>query len=264
LDAQRCAEQGLQILSAPDDKPLVYLVLGAAGSGRREVLADLIEGGLGEGDRPAVLISGEEAADPADGRLAGASRWRLLPGPGIQADFPEQATHVFIVVDGRRNPVDQIEALREWLGGRAAEVARVICVVDCQLAERNPKLFGWFEACIYFSDVVLLNRREGVPNKWLGDFREKFEGRFYPCLFDNVKGGRVKNPALVLAPVARRMSHVFDEQEWVAEGDEDETEEGEGEVEMKPEEDPYFERRTGGRRVHEIPNIADYLPKPQG
>jgi hypothetical protein len=33
---------------------------------------------------------------------------------------------------------------------------------------------------------------------------------------------------------------------------------------MKPEEDPYFERRSGGRRVHELPNIADYLPKPGG
>ena len=35
----------------------MYLVLGAAGSGRREVLADLIEGGLAEGDRPAVLVA---------------------------------------------------------------------------------------------------------------------------------------------------------------------------------------------------------------
>jgi hypothetical protein len=237
----------------------VYLVLGAAGSGRREVLADLIEGGLGEGDKPAVLISEGEGADPAEARLANLSRWRLPQGGGVEADVPEDATHVFIVADGRRNPVDQLEAFRDWLSGRSAEVSRVICVVDCQLAERNPKLFAWFEACIYFSDVVLLNRREGVPNKWIGDFREKFEGKFYPCFFDNVKAGRVKNPALVLAPVARRMSHVFDEQEWIADEEEDEDED---EVEMKPEEDPYFERRSGGRRVHEIPNIADYIPKP--
>ncbi len=237
----------------------MYLVLGAAGSGRREVLADLIDGGLSEGDRPAVLVSEGEAADPSDARLANVSRWRQPPGAGIEADLPADATHVFIVMDGRRNPVDQLEAFRDWLSGMSAELALVLCVVDCQLAEKNPKLFGWFEACIYFSDVVLLNRRDGVPNKWLGDFREKFEGKFYPCLFDNVKAGRVKNPALVLAPVARRMSHVFDEQEWIA--DEDEEDEDD-EVEMKPEEDPYFERRNGGRRVHEIPNIADYLPNP--
>jgi hypothetical protein len=60
--------------------------------------------------------------------------------------------------------------------------------------------------------------------------------------------------------VARRMSHVFDEQEWIVADEEEE--DSDDDVEMKPEEDPYFERRNGGRRVHELPNIADYLPKP--
>jgi hypothetical protein len=240
---------------------LVYLVLGAAGSGRREVLADLIGEGLGEGDRPAVLISDGEQPDPADARLSGAGRWRLLGGNTIEAEFPAEATHVFIVTDGRRNPVDQIEAFKAWLAERSAEVARVFCVVDCRLAEKHHKLLAWFEACIYFSDVVLLNHRDGIPNKWVGDFRARFEDKFYPCLFEFVKEGRVKNPALVLAPVARRMSHIFDEQEWVVADEEDEDEDDE-DVEMKPEEDPYLERRAGGRRVHEIPHIEDFLPKP--
>ena len=244
----------------------MYLIVGAAGSGRREVLADLIEGGLGEGDRAAVLLSATEWADPADARLTGLGRWRMEPGNTVEADLPAGATHVFIVFDGRMNPVDQVEAFRSWVGDRSAEVARVVCVVHCQLLEKNPKLFAWYEACIHFSDAVLLNRREGVTNKWIGDFKGKFEHKFYPCLFEFVREGRVRNPALVLAPVARRMSHVFDEQEWVAldeEDDEEELEDGE-ETEMKLEEDPYFERRNGGRRVHEIPNIADYLPKAQG
>jgi hypothetical protein len=224
-------------------------------------LADLIEGGLGEGDRPAVLLSAAEEPEGADDKLPGLGRWSLDEGGGIEADLPPDATHVFLVVDGRKNPVDQIEAFKDWLGSRAAEVSQVMCIVNCQLAEKHPKLFAWFEACIYFSDVVLLNRREGVSNKWVGDFRAKFEDKFYPCLFEFVKDGRVKNPALVLAPVARRMSHVFDEQEWVvADEDEEDVEEGDEEVEMKPEEDPYFERRTGGRRVHELPHIEDFLP----
>jgi hypothetical protein len=222
-------------------------------------LADLIEEGLGEGERPAVLLSDKEEPSPADGKLPGLARWAAEPGGGIEADFPQDATHVFIVTDGRRNPVDQIEGFRDWLRERGHEVALVVCVVNCQLAEKHTRLFAWFEACIYFSDVVLLNHREGVPNKWVGDFREKFHCKFYPCLFEFVKEGRVKNPSLVLAPVARRMSHVFDEQEWIV-ADEDADDESEDDVEMKPEEDPYFERRNGGRRVHEIPNIADFLP----
>ena len=227
-------------------------------------MADLIEGGMGEGDRSAVMISAEEHPDASETRLAGLVRWRLAPGAGIEAEFPPEATHVFIMADGRRNPVDQIEAFKAWLAGMQAEVARVLCVVDCRLAEKNPKLFAWFEACIFFSDVVLLSHREGVPNKWIGDFRAKFEDRFYPCIFEYVKEGRVKNPALVLAPVARRMSHVFDEEDWVAGDGDEEDEEGDEEVEMKPEMDPYLERRPGGRRVHEIPRIEDFLPRPQG
>ncbi len=241
-------------------------MVGASGSGRREVLADLIEGGLGEGETAAVLIAAPERADPADARLPGLARWRRAEDGSVEAEFPAGVTHVFILFDGRMNPVDQIEAFKSWLDDRTIEVARVVCVVNCHLLERNPKLFAWYEACIHFSDAVLLNQRDGVSNKWIGDFRGKFEHKFYPCLFDFVREGRVRNPALILAPVARRMSHVFDEQEWIAvdpDDDEEDLEDGE-ETEMKAEEDPYFERRSGGRRVHEIPNIADYLPKAEG
>ncbi len=223
-------------------------------------MADLIEGGLAPDDQPAVLLAAEEAGDPVDPRLPGLARWSLLPELTVEAVYPAEATHIFIVFDGRKNPVDQIEAIKGWLAVNGAEIARVLCVVDCQLAERHPKLLAWFEACIHFSDVVLLNRREGVPNKWVGDFKARFEGKFYPCLFEFVKEGRVKNPALVLAPVARRMSHVFDEDEWIPVDEEDE-EEGDDEVEVKPEVDPYLERRNGGRRVHEIPHIEEFLPK---
>jgi len=104
-----------------------------------------------------------------------------------------------------------------------------------------------------------------VPNKWVSDFRAHFEKQFLPCLFETVKAGRVKNPALVLVPEARRMTHVFDaEQDWIftdstgAEVDEQEESEDD-EIEAKPEEEPYFARWMGGRRVKEIPNIAKYL-----
>jgi G3E family GTPase len=222
-------------------------------------LADLIEGGLAEGDSAAVLLSEGEAPDPADERLPSVSRWTSPSPDSIEAELPQGASHVFIVTDGRRNPVDQIEAFKNWLGLRASQVDVVLCVVDCRLAEKHTRLLAWFEACIFFSDVVLLNHREGVGNKWVGDFIERFHKKFYPCLFEFVKEGGVKNPALVLSPVARRMSHVFDEQEWVPD-EEEEDEESEDDVEMKPEEDYYMERRNGGRRVHELPHIADFLP----
>jgi hypothetical protein len=220
----------------------------------------LIEGGLAEGDTAAVLLSSDEEPNAFDGKLPGIGRWSMGPEVSVDLELPSGASHIFIVSDGRKNPVDQIEGIKGWLSDRAIQMALVMCVVDCGLAEKNPKLFAWFEACIYFSDVVLLNHREGVSNKWMGEFREKFTKKFYPCLFEFVKKGHVENPSLVLAPVARRMSHVFDEQEWVVADEEEE--DSDDDVEMKPEEDPYFERRNGGRRVHELPNVADYLTKP--
>ena len=247
------------------EKPLVYLILGAAGSGRREILVDLIEAGLKETDTPAVMLSASEASSEFDAKFAALSRWEWRDEM-IVGEIPSDVSHVFFVTDGRTSPVEQIEVFKSWLETRNAELARVLCVVNCQLAEKNPPLLAWYEACVHFSDVILLTRREGVANKWLSGFLGHFEKQFYPSLFELVKGGRVKNPALVLDPLARRMSHVFDaDQEWVftdAEGeeiDEDEETEGDEEVEAKLEEDIYFVRDAAGRRAKRIPDIAKFL-----
>ena len=252
-------------MSAENVKPFVYLILGATGSGRREVVADLIASGLEPTDRAAVLLPAAEAPNEAEARLPEVARWTWIDEGAIAAQLPAGATHVFFLVDGRRNPVDQIEAFKPWLDAQGAEIGRVICVVHTQLAEKHPALLAWFEACVHFADVVLLNRREGVENKALSDFLNHFKKQYYPCHFELLKDNQVKNPALVLEPQARRMSHVFDEeQDWIftnAEGEEiDEQEDSDDEeIEAKPEEDPYFARRNGGRRLKEIPNIADFL-----
>jgi len=249
-------------------KPPVYLILGAAGSGRREVLADLLEGRTEEGDEPVVLLSGEEAPDPADGRLGAVLRWRWTPERTIDAAWPEGAGPIFFITDGRRNPMDQIEAFKSWLEAGGGELARVLCVVNCRLAEKNRPLAAWYDACIHFSDVVLLNRREGVANKWLSDFRAHFAALCYPCLFELVKAGRVGNPALILDPLALRMSHFFDaEKEWIVsneageEIDPDDPDAADDDEELTAEavEDPYMARNAGGRRIKELPDLAKYL-----
>ena len=245
-------------------KPLVYLVLGASGSGRREVLADLASEGLDEGDRPAVLMAEGEFTAEGDERLPPISLW-TWNGGAIDGELPADATHVFFVTHGRISPVDQLEAFKAWLAVQGAELARILAIVNCRLAEQHPALLAWYEACVHFADVVLLTRREGVGNKWLSDFLAHFHDRFYPCLFELVKAGRVRNPVLILDPQARRMSHVFDEeQDWIVTGEDgepldDESSKDEEEVEAAIEEDPYFARDAAGRRVKRIPDIAKYL-----
>ena len=75
----------------------------------------------------------------------------------------------------------------------------------------QPKALAWFEACIHFSDIVLLNRREGVDNRWLRDFEAKYKKACNPARFLLLKRGRVANPPDVLDPQARRLSLYFDE-----------------------------------------------------
>lgn len=253
------------------ERPWLYIILGSRGAGRREVLADLIHAGLTAEDRSAVLLAAAEPAVPEDADLPVAGRWSLT-GETVDVTLPADASHVFLLLDGGENPVDQLEGIAKWLRNAPCELARVLCVVDCALVEKNAELSTWYDACIHFSDVVLFGRRDGVANKWMSDFRRRYTDQRMPCLFELIKGGRVKNPALLLEPEARRLSHVFDIDEWAGisledveigtgEGDEDE-----GTLSVEdldpddmPEVDPYFERKPGGYRVINLPQISRFL-----
>lgn len=248
------------------DKPLIYLVLGAAGSGRRQVIGDLITDGLDPAtDRALVLLATEEVVAAADAGLPEPVRWSWNSDRSLNLPSLGEATHVFIFADGRGNPLDFLEAVKNWLPLSGGELARVLCVVHCQLAEKHPALLVWYEACAHFADVMLLNQREGVSNKWLSAFQNRFRDQFYPFLIEMVKAGRVKNPAIILEPQPRRMSHVFDEESnWVIAGtdtaaDDEEASDGDEDIEVTPEEDPWLARYAGGRRVKELPDIRQYL-----
>ena len=205
------------------------------------------------------MLSADEAPGEFDARLGPARPWRWAEGR-IEAPAFDGATHVFLIADGRRNPVDQIEAVQAWLPASGGELARILCVIHCGLASRHHALLAWYDACVNFADVVLFNRREGVANKWLSDFQARYASQFLPCLFEFVKQGQVKNPAVVLEPQARRLSHVFDEElNWEVSGTPEEDAEGDEEVEAHPEVDPYLERLPSGRRAKELPDLAKYL-----
>lgn len=247
-------------------RPLVYLVLGTPGGGRRALVADLVENGLEPAAPVRVLLAAGEAADPADALLAArpnveVQRWEwAAPGfPPLQA--PAGAT-VFLLADPRVSPVDQVEALKPWLAAAGAELGRVLTVVDCSLAEREPALLAWYDACVHFSDAVLLTKRAGVANKWVSTFLRHYQSQQLPCHFIQLKKEGLANPALVLDPSPRRVSQYFDEVDELPDV-EIETDDEEGEEDedgLVPEVDPYFERMRGGRRVKEVPDLRDYLP----
>jgi hypothetical protein len=276
----------IETLALSDTMPTMiraYIIMGAAGSGRREVISDLLSSAQEAGiDLPAALVLHEnEKSSDADRLFDGKAtllRWKLDESGVLLPEFPEGIQTAFVVLDGRADPVDQMEKLSEFLRkDRDVELARIITIVNCKLLSENPQLKLWFDACVRFSDVVLLNRREGVPNKWVGDFTNRFvKKEFYPCLFGFVKAGKVDNPAGVMFPEARRMSLAFDvfDDMTVAEHEDDdlpdyeivdETGDDEAVVEDDDESDdamdpePFFERDIAGRRKIRLPDISEYL-----
>lgn len=242
--------------------PLIYFILGTPGSGRRQIVADLALNGLAAGDKAVLLMPGS-GKSPAS--LIPVSGWTWNDGT-IEAAIPAGSTHVFILADPALNPVDQVEALVAWLPGSGAKVGRIFTVVDCTFGHSHPDLFGWFEACVHFSDVVFFTNTSGVPGSWAANFEKHFRKQFYPCLFERPVKGEVSNPALVLETMALRMSPAFEDEFALAvvdceiEGD-DEDEEDESLVEEdEPLEDRYFARnRGGGNRVIAVPDIAPFL-----
>ncbi len=245
----------------------VYFVIGTPGSGRRGIVLDLIENGLDPTDKAVVLLAADEAGDPADAKLAALSNTEVRRWTWIPSELPVieglAGTTVFFLADSRVSPIDQIEALKPWLGQQGAELARIFVTVDCQLAEKQPVLKPWFAAGIHFADVVFLTKREGVANKWLSDFIKFFADEHFPCHFVQVKSkGDLANPALLLDPSPRRVSQYFEEGEtYEIEGLEtDDDEEGdEADTGLLPPE-PYFIRNLSGRREKELPDFREYLP----
>ncbi len=259
----------------------LYILLGAARSGRREVLRDLIENGLSEtAGTTAIYLSEDEHPSPFEENLHALSHsailnYRLEEEFEINAEeLPPDTSVVFFVTDGATNPVDQIEALKGWMLPRELDLARIISVIHCQLGQAQSSLFPWFEACVHFSDLILLNKRTGGTEKWVNNFRQHFSKHCYPCDFQLVKKGKIEYPASALYPEPRRLSLAFDDlkdsctspnpfedspdfREFEESGDEDY--EGTGfDPELRP--DPYFERLPNGLRAKPLPDIAKYLP----
>ncbi|MEM7672007.1 MAG: hypothetical protein AAF212_01585 [Verrucomicrobiota bacterium] len=246
-------------------RPHLFLILGTPGSGRRGVLLDILENGQAPGRNNVVLMSRNDT-DTSEARAIQASdvctlipwSWdedsgsiqcdALNPGAGSGDDA------IFIVAEPLRSPVDQIEALTRFIDEMDFRMARILTVVDCARvsAHQGYEYERWLDACIHFTDCVLLNHRQGVSPRWVQDFQNRYTKQHFPCLFFLVKKGKLDNPALALDPEPRRVSLAFDVVEPEFEFDP----EIEEEPDMMGEEDPYFVRLVSGQREKIVPQIA--------
>ena len=222
---------------------LLYLVLGAPDSGRRAIVQDLIDGGLTE-EESALTLTNEEFPE-----WEGLTKWRWKNG---SFHIPEktddtQTSHQFLLFSPYLDLADQIEASLDLLDSdEGLTLARILFVVHCGLLEEtSPQLQEWHDACAHFADVALLNRREGVNSKKIKEFKEHYESMRLPFLVESVRKNRIANPAKILDPRSRRISHAFDP-----------------EVDVDSDlPDPYLERLSTGERAKRIPLPFGEPPK---
>ena len=242
------------------EQPLVYLIYGIPDSERRSILYDLIEGGI-QNDEPVLYFHPKgEASSSFDEKIEALENvsvvdWELADSKVKHGQISAAPEKVIFLAPGNADPADTAEALNAWISHNQCQLGRIITVVNCNFLAGKEKAKGWYDACIHFSDVVLLARRESVDNKWLKAFEARYRKECYPCHIELVSKGKSKNPVAVLDPEARRVSLYFDELIPI---EEDEFEDDEQPEDIKP--DRYIERNESGQRVYPIIKITKLLP----
>ena len=241
------------------ERPLVYLVYGIPDSERRSILFDCIEGGLPDKEQVLYFRPKDESISPFDEQIEALEHvsvveWELSGGKVKHGRITAAAQKIFFLAPGTSDPADVAEALKAWVSHNDCELGRIITVVHCSFLKEQDKSRGWFDACIHFSDMVLLARRESVDNKWIKEFETRYRKECYPCHIELVIKGKPGNPVAALEPEARRMSFYFEELTPI---EEDGLEDDEKPEDTKP--DRYIDRNESGQRMRPIPEITKFL-----
>lgn len=240
------------------ESPLVYVVFGITDSERRAVIYDLIDGGV-EADKQVLYFrpSGE-APSPFDEQLEAKENvsvveWALQDAKVKHGPITAAPEKIIFLAPGDSDPADICEAVKNWTDHNNCQIARLFTIVHCSFLKSKPEALPWFDACIHFSDTVLLARREDVDNKWVKTFEERYTKNYFPCHFALVKKGRTGNPPEILFPETRRYSLYFDELIPIEE------DEFEDQLPEDKEPDQYMLRLENGQRAKPIPSIRKWL-----
>lgn len=228
------------------ESPKVYLILGPHDSGKRAVLSDCIDS---MESKSSVLYfkHRNEIENDWDTRLEDLAEvstvlWSIENTKIKHDSVTVNPSAIFFVAPASIDLADLMEGLKGWLSKNDCQLTRILTLVHCQSLSENDSQNNWYEAAIHFSDMVLLNRREGVSEKWIKDWVTDKKKQFHPTRFELVKKNRVNNPIDVLDSQTYRTSLFFDDLIPI---EEDEFED------LLPEDrriDPYIERLESGKR----------------
>ena len=228
------------------ESPKVYLILGPNGSGRRALLADFIDSSESESSvlyfkhRDEIINDYDSSLE----KLAEVSTvlWSVEDSKIKHDSISVNPCSIFFIAPASVDLANVMEGLKGWLSKNDCQLTRIITVINCKSLSENNSQHSWYEAAVHFSDMVLLNRREGVSEKWIKDMVTEKKKQFYPTRFELVKKNRVNNPSDILDTQTYRTSLYFDDLIPI---EEDEFED------LLPEDrkiDPYIDRLESGKR----------------
>ena len=151
--------------------PKVYLILGPNNSGRRELLADFIDS-LEYETTVLYFKHRDEIINNCDSFIECKTEISTILWSVEDCKIKHESTSVnpssiFFVAPASINLADIIEGLKGWLSKNDCQLTKIITVIDCKTLSENDSQNSWYDAAIHFSDMVLLNRRENVSEKWI-------------------------------------------------------------------------------------------------
>ena len=224
--------------------------MGPNGSGRRALLADFIDS-LESESSILYFKHKDETINDYDLALESLNSvstvlWSVENAKIKHEPISVNPSSIFFITPASIDLADFMEGLKGWLSKNDCQLTRIITVIDCKSLSKNNSQNSWYEAAVHFSDMVLLNQREGVGEKWIKDMVTEKKKQFHPTRFELVKKNRVNNPLDVLDAQTYRTSLYFDNLIPI---EEDEFED------LLPEDrktDPYIERLESGKRSKPI------------
>ena len=114
-----------------DTEPLVYLVFGIPNSGRREVIFDLIEGGIPENEQIIYFRPQGEAACAYDEQIEALDNvrvvgWNLKDCKVTHGKISAAPKKILFLAPGLSDPSDCAEGLKSWSDHNNCQIARLI------------------------------------------------------------------------------------------------------------------------------------------
>ena len=235
------------------ESPNVYLILGPNGSGRRAILSDFIDSS--ESVLSVLYFKHrDEIRNDYDEYLEHLNKvstvlWSVEDSKIRHESISVSPSSIFFIAPASINLADIIEGLKGWLNKNNCHLTRIITVINCKSLSENDSQYSWYDAAIHFSDMVLLNQREGVSEKWIKNMVTEKKKMYHPTRFELIKKNRVNNPSDILDSQTYRNSLFFDNLIPIEE------DEFEDDLPSDKKIDPYIRRLESGKRYKHVSPI---------